>query len=175
MKLKKISLIGVLILVLAVFLAFVFYDNYQNVLVSDYFEKNSCSKNQKELMEKIMMYATEMDATMPGEEIWDVLEVEHDSLKCVNDKRSNVKNSYAYNANLFSLRLNNVTTPAVLIATADSEEENNLMRGFSDLTFRHFYKETGKSFAIISYIDGHVGIAAPRDVKFIKFENSTKE
>jgi len=156
---------------LAIFVVVIFNDNYQNVLVSDYFAKDSCSKNQKELMQNIMMYATEHESVMPGAEIWTVLEIEPNVIKCVEDKRVNVENSYAYNANLFSLNLKDIIAPAALIATADSDAENNFIRTFSDLNFRHIYKKTRENFAIISYIDGHVGAVAPDDMSFIKFEN----
>lgn len=120
----------------------------------------SCSSNQRQIAQAIMMYGQENDELYPGETtVWNSLGLPAKVLRCLN--QSTQQNGYVYNCFIAGESMAIVTDPTLMMLTADG------WHGSADTNTNNIYytgddvekgRHAGKYLA--SFADGHVELLA---------------
>ncbi len=116
--------------------------------------QTTCSSNQRQIAASLQMYAQDHEEVLPNSEtIWNDIKSDPGVLVCPSLGKS-TPNGYGYNYWMAGQSIGSVsdTTAAILTVDCIVGKNNILLTGISDISARH------SNAAIISYLDGHVGV-----------------
>ena len=107
----------------------------------------TCTSNQKQIATEVHMFAQENDSLLPTKEyILNTLFA--GSLKCPSAKKTP---GYGYNSRLLGKRMSGFKEPKIIILTADTINDNLLIKRAADFDFRHKNER-----CVVAYLDGHI-------------------
>jgi len=132
------------------------------------FRINTCTSNQKQIIQSTLIYMAEHEEKLPGKDFWSVANIDKELLRCP-DAGKRVANPYAYNELLANVEIEKMADPVSTIMLADSDNDNNLMSASKDVAIRH----TKKTKAVIAFVAGHVILTD--DFRNVKFKNELKK
>ena len=122
-----------------------------------------CTSSQKQIALAITIWTQENDEKLPATAtVWGDIGVSGKVLVC--STRPKLANGYGYSKGIDGLKLGEIEDPTITPMTADATEaSNHVMVLGADVDMRH----SGKTKAIMSYVDGHVELISNAPITFV--------
>jgi prepilin-type processing-associated H-X9-DG protein len=116
--------------------------------------QTTCTNNQRQIALSITMYGQDHNEVLPDDKVWGLISADPGILKCPTNGK--LTNGYGYSGALIGVSIGDVASPSDEFVTADSNSSTSTPANILNLEGQYDTRHTGS--AIISYLDGHVGV-----------------